>query len=114
MAGLALFRQLALALPDAVEAPHFEAASFRVKGKIFATLGEKEGRAVLKLTPEQQEMMTGAEPDIFERIPNAWGHKGWTWMRLKNADRKTAESALRTAWGNVTVKTAPKRSKVKR
>lgn len=109
MASPALVRQLALALPGASEAPHFEAASFRVKGKIFATLGEKEGRAVLKLTPEQQDMMTEAEPDIFERIPNAWGVKGWTWMRLNNADRKTVESALRTAWSNVTAKAAPKR-----
>ena len=114
MAGPALVRQLALALPGAIEAPHFEAASFRVKGKIFATLGEKEGQAVIKLTPEQQEMMTSAEPGIFERIPNAWGLKGWTWMRLKAADRKTVESALRTAWGNVTAKAAPKRRKVTR
>lgn len=114
MPGASVFRQLALALPDAVEAPHFEATSFRVKGKIFATLGEKDGCAVLKLTREQQEMMTEAEPDIFERIPNAWGDKGWTWMRLKAADRKTAMSALQTAWNNIAAKPAVRRSKGKR
>jgi len=114
MASDALFRKLALALPDAAEAPHFEATSFRVKGKIFATLGEFGRQAVLKLTPEQQEMMAEAEPDIFERIPNAWGLKGWTLMRLKAADRKTVESALRTAWGNLTAKSAKRRGGVKR
>jgi len=114
MAGEALFRRLALALPDAVEAPHFETTSFRVKGKIFATLGEKEGRAVIKLTPEQQEMLIDAEPGIFERIPNAWGGKGWTWMSLKAADRMTVESALKSAWNNVAAKPAARRPKGKR
>jgi hypothetical protein len=104
MVSVAAFRKLALGLPEAVEAPHFELASFRAKGKIFATLSEKEARAMVKLTPEQQEMMTGAEPKIFERIPNAWGDKGATWMHLRAADQKTALSALQTAHANVAVK----------
>lgn len=56
---------------------------------------------MVKLTSEQQEMLTAAEPEIFQRIPNAWGDKGATWMHLKNADAKTALSALRFAVGNV-------------
>ena len=40
-------RRLALALPGAIEAPHFDSASFRVNKKIFATLGEAAGRAVV-------------------------------------------------------------------
>jgi predicted DNA-binding protein (MmcQ/YjbR family) len=93
---------MALALPDAVEAPHFELASFRAGGKIFATLSEKEARAMVKLTP-QQEMLTAAEPKIFQRIPNAWGDKGATWMHLKHADAKTALSALQLSLGNLTL-----------
>lgn len=34
---LAQVRRLALALPEAAEAPHFDYASFRVRKKIFAT-----------------------------------------------------------------------------
>jgi len=34
---LELARRYALSLPEAVEEPHFEYASFRVRGKIFAT-----------------------------------------------------------------------------
>lgn len=105
------FRKLALSLPEAVEAPHFELASFRAKGKIFATLSEKEARAMVKLTPEQQEMMTEAEPQVFQRIPNAWGDKGATWMHLKAADQRTAMSALQLSWNNVTAKT-PARKRV--
>lgn len=105
MITVAAFRKLALALPGASEAPHFERASFRASGKIFATLSESEGVAMVKLTPEQQEMLTAAEPKMFQRIANAWGDKGATWLYLKQADRAAAESALRTAWTNVS---APK------
>ena len=104
MISVAAFRKLALGLPEAIEAPHFELASFRAKGKIFATLSEKEARAMVKLTPEQQEVMTAAEPTVFQRIPNAWGDKGATWLHLKAADQKTAVSALKAAWTNVTAK----------
>lgn len=110
MITVAAFRKMALALPGAEEAPHFDRASFRAAGKIFATLSEKEAQAMVKLTPEQQEMMTGAEPNIFQRIPNAWGDKGATWMQLKTADRNAAESALAAAHANVIAK-KPARSK---
>jgi len=66
---------------------------------------------MVKLTPEQQEMMVGAEPKLFQRIPNAWGDKGATWMHLKNADRSAVLSALTTAWNNVAVKPTRPRSK---
>lgn len=107
MITVAAFRKMALSLPGASEAPHFELASFRAGGKIFATLSEKDARAMVKLTPEQQEMMTAAEPKIFQRIPNAWGDKGATWMHLSAADTSAAESALKAAHANVATK-APK------
>lgn len=111
MVTVAAFRALALGMPDATEAPHFELASFRAHGKIFSTLSDKLGRAMVKLTPEQQEMMTAAEPKVFERIPNAWGEKGATWMHLKAADKATVLSALKAAHANLSIK---KSAKVKR
>jgi predicted DNA-binding protein (MmcQ/YjbR family) len=104
---VAAFRKMALAMPGASEAPHFELASFRAGGKIFATLSEADARAMVKLTPDQQEMMTAAEPKIFQRIPNAWGDKGATWLHLKHADKSAVESALKAAHANVATK-APK------
>ena len=104
MVTTAAFRKLALSMPDAVEAPHFDSNAFLTKGKIFATLNEGTGRAVVKLLPEQQEVMTMADPTIFQRVPNYWGNKGWTWLLLKTADRKAAESALKAAHANVLLK----------
>ena len=108
MVSVAAFRKLALELPGAIELPHFDLAPFRAGGKIFATLSEQEQRAMVKLTPEQQEIMTEAEPTVFQRIPNAWGDKGATWLHVKGADAKTASSALKTAWTNVMTKPAKK------
>ena len=99
----AAFRKLALALPQAIEAPHFDATSFRVNKKIFATLGEAEGRAVVKLTREQQEMMSSAEPKVFAAVPS-WGKHGWTYLHLANADADIVRSALTTSWRNVAPK----------
>jgi hypothetical protein len=41
--NVAQVRRIALALPEAAEAPHFHYASFRVRGNIFATV-PPEGR----------------------------------------------------------------------
>ena len=99
----AVFRRLALALPQTIEAPHFEATSFRVNKKIFATLGEAAGRAVVKLTREQQEMMSSAEPKVFAAVPS-WGKYGWTYLHLAHADLDIVRSALTTSWRNVAPK----------
>ena len=99
--SVATFRKMALAIPDVSEAPHFDSEAFLTKGKIFATLNEGTGRVVVKLLLEQQEIMTTAEPDIFQRVPNYWGAKGWTWVHLKHADAKTVQSALALSVGNI-------------
>ncbi len=39
---LAEVRRFAVSLPEATEEPHFDLASFRVKGKIFATVPPEE------------------------------------------------------------------------
>ena len=99
-----IFRRLALALPGAEERSHLGKADFRVKNKIFATLLDAE-TGVVKLAPEQQEMMVDAEPDIFNPIRGGWGRQGWTRVILANADEATLKSALQTAWRNVAPKT---------
>lgn len=93
-------RRLALALPDVVEAAHFGKADFRVGGRIFATLPEP-GRAVLKLTIEQQEMLAGSETEIFVPLRNAWGRKGWTAVHLDLCPEDVLRHGLQLAWGNI-------------
>lgn len=75
-------------------------------GKIFATLGNPdEAWAMVKLTPDQQEMRILALPAVFAPVPGGWGRGGATRLRLADCDEDTARGALLDAWRNV----APKR-----
>lgn len=100
------FRQLALALPEAIESAHMNHPDFRVGGKVFATLGypNKEW-GMVKLTAEQQNNISKDHPDIFVPVKGAWGRKGATSVALKAAKKIIVEKALRMAWMNA----APKR-----
>lgn len=99
------FRKLALALPDAVEGTHGGHADFRAGGKVFASLGYPDSAwAVVKLAPEQQEMLVASAPEIFVPVKGSWGLRGNTQLRLAAADATTAKSALTMAWQGVTVK----------
>ena len=93
-------RRLALQMPEAEQKSHFGKPDFRVRNHIFASLPDAN-TAVVKLTHEQQEMLTGAEPAIFAAVPGGWGRQGWTRVVLAAADELTLKSALVTAWRNV-------------
>jgi hypothetical protein len=100
------FRRLALALPESAEAAHMGHPDFRVRGKIFATLGWRDPAwGVVKLTPEEQEMRLSTEPELFVALNGTWGRRGWTRVNLAVVDETTLRSALLAAWRNV----APKR-----
>ncbi|WP_373505040.1 MmcQ/YjbR family DNA-binding protein [Aestuariivirga sp.] len=94
------FRELALALPEAIEKSHFGKADFRVRNKIFASLKD-DATGVVKFTPDQQAALAAAEPTIFASVAGGWGRQGWTLVHLKAADEPAVESALRMAWRNV-------------
>jgi hypothetical protein len=98
------FRELALALPEATEKGHMNHPDFRVKGKIFATLGPGESWGMVKLTPDQQKAFVRAEPDVFEPFKGAWGIRGCTKVCLEEATASVVRTALVAAWRN----TAPK------
>jgi hypothetical protein len=98
------FRRLALAFPQAVEQGHMGHPDFRVGGRIFATLDGGGGRGVLKLMPDQQEVLMAAEPGLFSPAAGAWGARGWTHVSLAEANEAVIGGALRMAWRN----TAPK------
>jgi hypothetical protein len=95
------FRDLALALPGASEAAHFGHPDFRVAGRIFATLGyPAPGWAMVKLTPDQQELFVRARPTAFVPVPGAWGRGGATSVRLSAARKPAVREALHLAWSN--------------
>lgn len=95
------FRRLALSMPQAIESSHMGTVDFRC-GRIFATLGNPDAAwAMVKLTPDQQEMRVAAEPDVFVPAPGGWGRNGATRLRLAACDETTARGALLDAWRNV-------------
>jgi hypothetical protein len=98
-------RELALALPETEEQDHRGHPSFRVGGKIFATLRPDEQRAVLKLAPAEQSALITLDPQTFSPVPGTWGHQGWTNVQLPTAEPAIVQTALQSAWRVV----APKR-----
>jgi YjbR protein len=101
----AAFRKLALTLDGASENAHGGHPDFRAGGKVFATMGYPDKAwAMVKLTPDQQEMLCAAEPAMFQPVKGGWGLRGATNLKLAAADQRTAKSALAMALRNVTEK----------
>jgi len=98
------FRNMALALPEAVEDAHMSHPDFRVRGKIFATLGPNEVWGMVKLTPQQQRTFVRDKPRVFEPFNGAWGARGATKVHLLPATKRIVRRALVAAWQN----TAPR------
>lgn len=94
---LARAREFALALPEAMEAPHFEANSFRVKGKIFATVPPEGDRLHVMMGEEDVAPFLAQSPDAFERL--FWGAKlSGLRVWIERADEADVEEALELAW----------------
>ena len=98
-------RAIALGLPEAQEQPHFEAASFRVRGKIFCTMPPSEPRATLKFDPEDQHNLAQAHPGVIAPVAGYWGRSGWTVVACDRLERAEVEGLMRMSWARV----APKR-----
>jgi predicted DNA-binding protein (MmcQ/YjbR family) len=98
-------RILALSLPLAEEQPHFDRASFRVKGKIFATLPPGGDLVVLKLPPLVKESLMQSDGEAVIPLPGGWDRGGWTQIAIGVLDDEKLADLIRLAWKQV----APKR-----
>ncbi len=102
--SIAIFRRLALALPEAAESSHMGAADFRLNSRIFATLAyQAKELGTLKFTPEQQASCLSESPDYFTPAPGGWGRMGMTLVRL-DAPEVVLAGALRMAYRNLAEK----------
>lgn len=108
MISLETFRKLALSFPEATEQPHFHLASYRVKKKIFATLWEKEHRAMLKLPLVEQSVFCAYDKEVFFPVPGAWGKKGATFVDLNKVPKGMLKDALSVAYNSLISKAAKK------
>ena len=97
----AAFRRLALSLPEAVESAHMDHPDFRVRGKVFASMGYPDvGHGTVKLTPEQQEVEMAEHPEVFTPAAGAWGKRGYTVVSLRAVTPTTLRRAMQAAWHN--------------
>ena len=90
-------RELALALPAASEAPHFDRLAFRTPRKIFATLSAAAGDLNLMFDADLRDFYCERAPHAFAPVPGGWGRRGATRCDLANVDEATLTSALRAA-----------------
>jgi hypothetical protein len=94
---IAQVRRFALSLPDAAEAPHFDYASFRVHGKIFATVPPGDAIVHVFVDEETRETALALEPDCLEKL--FWGARACGLrVHLAKAKPRLVEGLLTQAW----------------
>ena len=93
---MADLRKIALSLPDAVEKETWGHPTFRVRDKMFATMGTDGTSGTVKSTREEQQALPQSEPDTFF-YPSYVGGNGWIGIRLDRVDpsRSCASSSPR-------------------
>jgi hypothetical protein len=75
---------------------------FRVRNKIFATLGYPEsGWGMVRLLPEQQAEVIRAAPENFRPAAGAWGRSGSTLVQLATVSAAQLLPILRQAYENL-------------
>ena len=97
MASLDAARRSALSLPGSTEEPHHEMSSFRVGGKIFATVTPDEQWLHVFVVEPEISASVAEDPAAFE--PLAWGKavRGVR-VRLAAAPPERVAELLAEAW----------------
>lgn len=96
------FREMALEIPQAVESAHVNHPDFRVRGKVFASLGVPDASwGMVKLTVEEQRSFIKKAPNVFSPCNGAWGRRGYTNVCLASARKGLLRPALEAAAKNV-------------
>jgi hypothetical protein len=92
-------RKLALALPESTEEPHHEMTSFRVVGKIFATMPPEADRVHIFVSGDEVAAYCAEYPGTVEEL---WWGKRLSGCRLiltsAKATRPLARELLTEAW----------------
>jgi hypothetical protein len=90
-------RAFALSLPGSAEAPHFDMSSFRVHGRIFATVPPDDEHLHVFVDEGEVRAAVAEDPAAFE--PLLWGQR-LRGLRIRIAaapDRRIAE-LLEESW----------------
>lgn len=102
--SLSSVRRFALSLPEATEEPHFDMSSFRVRGKIFATVPPDGEHLHIFVDQHEVKASVAEDPSAFEQL---WWGKRLAGLRvnLKAASAEQVFPLLVEAWR----RKAPKR-----
>lgn len=97
MADIETARGFALSLPETTDEPHHDMSSFRVAGKIFATVTPDEARLHVFVAEPEIAASVAEDPTAFE--PLLWG-KSVRGLRvlLAAAAADRVEELLTEAW----------------
>jgi hypothetical protein len=89
-------RKLALALPEAIEQEHWGNPSFRVRGRIFATVPDN-GHLNVMIDPFDVDAVVRENPEFCEEL---WWGKELRGVRvsLRKAAPQTVKALLAAAW----------------
>lgn len=89
-------RAIVSALPETTEQPHHHLASFRVRGKIFASVPDDEHLRVM-LDEAAIEAAIAEHPEFCE--PHYWGKKlSCVVVALRDAPQPVLQELLTDAW----------------
>ena len=104
-------RRFALSLAHSTEEPHFTYSSFRVGGRIYATVPPEGGLLHIFVPEEERERALMLEPAVTEKL--FWGAKAiGVRVHLPKARKTFVEDLLRKAWAHKSAK-KPTRSRRK-
>jgi hypothetical protein len=90
-------RRIALSLPDSTQAPHHDMTSFRVAGKIFATMPPEGDRVHIFIAAHEVAAYCAEYPGMVEEL--WWGEKlSGSRVVLAQASRDVVREMLIEAW----------------
>lgn len=96
-------RSFVLALPEVEQQQTWGHPTFRVCGKIFASLPD-DGTAIVKTTPDEQAALVAEDPETYAVAPRV-GRYGWVTVQLSAVPTGDLRALVWQAWQ----RTAPRR-----
>ena len=90
-------RRIAMSFPESTEEPHFDFLSYRVGGKIFATVPPGDEYLHVFVGEQRREVALALYPESYEKL---WWGKSVIGVRitLSDADPSDVEDLLHQAW----------------
>jgi hypothetical protein len=102
------FRAIVLAHDGAAEGAHMGHPDFRANGRIFASLHSQDRFGMVKLAPDEQQVLLREHPESFEPSAGAWGRQGCTNVKLATASTPAVRGAVRLAFEAIVALPPPK------